>query len=708
MHTSTSRPEEGVSRRRFLRTTAVAGGVVGLGGTAGVRAQTQQPETIELGGDTAGWVGRSPDSISGDTNPTIELDAGTKYRITWENVDGKPHNIVISNRSGGTMKRTEVITEQGATQSVTFTATPKTGSYVCEVHPTSMRGEFDLGEDAAASSDGSVSDEDLYFPKGPSVRLETVVTEGPDSPLDFVVPPNSSDTYYIVDRSGGVYRYTERRGLQPEPFIDVSDELAEITGEMGLVGMAFHPNYGQNRKFYLRYSAPSREGTPDDYNHTEVLAEFTANADGTSADPDSERAVMEIPHPQEIHNSGSMAFGPDDGYLYLGMGDGGGGSDNNLGHVEDWYEPLEGGNGQDVTENLLGSILRIDVDTQDGEKAYGIPEDNPLVGRDGLGEHYAWGLRNPWRIGFSNGELYAGDVGQNSYEEINLIEKGTNYGWNIREGSHCFDPRAQEASEMSTDGSCPTKTPDNVRGGEPLVDPIIEYPHAYKGRGVGASVIGGYVYTNDRVPALTDTYVFGDFRKNIDIEEPSGSLFAATRKGEKWSTEEVTIANGDEGRIGNFVLAIGRDNDGELYVLTTTDHDPGEGTGTVYRIARDPSNAATTGNATAGNGTAGNATAGNGTVGNATSGNATANGTANATADANATAGTAANDSTAAGSATGSTASGSGSNGSGGSNGSSGGASTTQGSGPGFGALAAVSGLVLGAARFLRGRNDGD
>ena len=701
MDANTTRPDDGVSRRRFLQTTAVAGGLAGLGGTAGVRAQSQQPETITLNGKVAGWIGRSPDSIRGKANPTIELDAGTKYKITWKNVDGKPHNIVISNRSGGTMKRTEVITKQGATQSVTFTATPKTGSYVCEVHPTTMVGEFDLGEDAAASSEGSVSNEDLYFPKGPSVKFETVVTEGPDSPLDFAVPPNTKNEYYIVDRSGLVYRYTEKLGLQPQPFIDVSDKLAEITGEMGLVGMAFHPNYQQNNKFYLRYSAPNREGTPDDYSHTAVLSEFTANADGTSADADSETTILEIPHPQEIHNAGQIAFGPDDGYLYTSMGDGGGGSDNNMGHVEDWYDPLDGGNGQDVAQNLLGSVLRIDVDTQEGDKAYAIPDDNPLVGQDGLGEHYAWGLRNPWRMGFSNGELYVGDVGQNSYEEINHIKKGGNYGWNVREGAHCFEPRAKEAAELSEGSSCPTKTPDNVRGGEPLIDPIIEYPHAYKNRGVGSSVIGGYIYTNDTVPELTDKYVFGDFRKNIDIEEPSGSLFAATKKKNgDWSTEEVTISNGDDGRVGNFVLAIGRDNDGELYVLTTSDHDPGEGVGTVYRIVRDPANAnGTTGNGTAANGTAGNVTAGNATAGNATAGNATTNGAGNATSTNGTTGSTAA-------AGNGSTAGGA-SNGSSGSNNASGGESTT-GSGPGFGAVAAVSGLVLGAARFLRRRNDED
>jgi len=194
--------------------------------------------------------------------------------------------------------------------------------------------------------------------------------------------------------------------------------------------------------------------------------EFDACADGRRVRRDSERTVLEIPEPQGNHNAGDLAFGPD-GHLYVAVGDGGSGGDRGRGHVEDWYDANEGGNGQDVTENLLGSVLRIDVDGRDDGKAYAIPEDNPLVGREGLDEHFAWGLRNPWRMSFDGKELYVADVGQFAREEVSLVTNGGNYGWNVREGIECFGA-----------DDCPDETPPDVRGGEPLVDPVVEYPHS--------------------------------------------------------------------------------------------------------------------------------------------------------------------------------------------------------------------------------------
>jgi PGF-CTERM protein len=334
-------------------------------------------------------------------------------------------------------------------------------------------------------------------------------------------------------------------------------------GEKGLLGLAFHPDYAENGRLYVRYSAPLRDGMPSGFSHTFVLSEFTAS--GGTADPDSERLLLELPQPQGNHNAGSVAFGPD-GYLYVGTGDGGAGGDRGTGHAEDWYDAVAGGNGQDVTENLLGSILRIDPDsrtdggatqsprdggggTADG-KPYGIPEDNPLVGREGFDEQYAWGFRNPWRFSFApDGRLVVADVGQSDWEEVNVVERGGNYGWNVREGAHCYGA-----------DTCPTDSPTG-----PLIDPVLEYPHG--GEAVsGNSVIGGYVHRG-RLPGLRGEYVFGDF---------TGGLFVATPEGETWAPRRLTVTNTDDGRPPSALLSFGEDRDGGLYV--------GLSNGTVYRL----------------------------------------------------------------------------------------------------------------------------
>jgi glucose/arabinose dehydrogenase len=381
----------------------------------------------------------------------------------------------------------------------------------------------------------------------PAVGVETVA-EGFGSPVDFAAPGDG--TRYVADQPGVVYRLG---GGEPEPALDLRERIVDLRDgfdERGLLGLAFHPDYPDDARAFVRYSAPPREGTPDGYDHTFVLASFDA-ADGTLR-PDSERTLLEIPEPQFNHNAGSLAFGPA-GYLYVGVGDGGAGGDQGTGHVADWYEANPGGNGQDVTENLLGSVLRIDVDEGD---PYAIPEDNPLVGTDGLDEHYAWGLRNPWRMSFDGEDLLVADVGQASFEEVNRVRKGGNYGWNVREGPECFGA-----------GDCPTETPD----GDPLRDPVVAYPRS--GEDVsGISVIGGYVYRGDALPALKGEYVFADWNAN-------GELFVATPQAEgEWPTRVLSTA-GDFARV----LAFGRD-EGDLYVLTDEDGSPTGDAGRVLRL----------------------------------------------------------------------------------------------------------------------------
>jgi len=390
-----------------------------------------------------------------------------------------------------------------------------------------------------------------------SVGLETLV-DGLRGALDVAFAPDA-DRRYVVEQ-GGVIHVHEGDGVRDDPFLDIRDSVDSGGNEMGLLGLELHPGFAENRRLFVRYSAPKRDGTPGNYSHTFVLSEFEATRDGRRVRRDSERTVLEIPEPQANHNAGDIVFGPD-GYLYVAVGDGGSGGDRGRGHAGDWYDAVEGGNGQDVTENLLGSVLRIDVDGRGDGKAYAIPEDNPLVGREGLDEHYAWGLRNPWRMSFDRGDLYVADVGQSSYEEVNLVDRGGNYGWNVMEGAHCFG--AEE---------CPDETPPEVRGGEPLVEPIIEYPRS--GDEIsGISVIGGHVYRGTAIPALTGRYVFGDLNA-------AGRLFVGTPPtGDGgWETAVVPVADGDAGKVER-ILSFGRDADGEVYVLGI-----GSGDGGLHRI----------------------------------------------------------------------------------------------------------------------------
>jgi len=387
---------------------------------------------------------------------------------------------------------------------------------------------------------------------GPAVGLGPVAA-GLEQPIAVEDVPGS-DARFIADKLGTVSLQAAGE-LHSEPVLDVSEDLvAQEDWETGLLGLALHPAFSENRRFYVRYSARRREGTPEGYNHTAVLEEYRATEDLGSTVEESRRVVLEVPEPGKWHNAGDLAFGPD-GYLHVALGDGGRAvDDTGPGHVGDWHDAVPGGNGQDVTENLLGSILRIDVDDEADGENYAIPEDNPLVGEDGLDEQYAWGFRNPWKMGFHDGDLFAVDVGNDSYEEVNAVVNGGNYGWNVTEGLACH--KAQ---------GCPDETPR----GNPLVDPVVAYPHEWKGRRFGVAIIGGAFYDGAEMPALRGQYVFGDL---------SGDLFAARPVADDRHPWPVRILDVD---VEDVPIAVEAAPDGEIYVLTT-DFD---GRGTVSRIA---------------------------------------------------------------------------------------------------------------------------
>ena len=405
-----------------------------------------------------------------------------------------------------------------------------------------------------------------------AIDLE-LVADGLTSPLGLMPAGDDSGRLFVFDQVGQIWMLSAEGEMLDEAFLDLTDRMVELNegyDERGLLGLAFHPDFAENGRFFVYYSAPLREGGPEGWNHTSHVSEFMVSEDNADvANPDSERIVMQIDQPQGNHNGGQIAFGPD-GYLYVPLGDGGAANDVAEGHTPDI------GNAQD-TSNLLGSILRIDVD---GEEPYGIPADNPFDGEEGLEEIFAYGFRNPYRISFDAGgdnALYAGDAGQNQWEEVSVVTAGGNYGWNIKEGTHCFDPDNPDAQVEE----CPDTGPQ----GENLIDPVIEYQNAGVEGGLGLVVVGGNVYRGSALPELEGRYIFGDWSSSW--EAPDGALLVATpgeTEGELWEFEELSIASWENGELGAYLLSFGQDADLELYVLVSGNSGPSGNEGEIYKV----------------------------------------------------------------------------------------------------------------------------
>lgn len=347
---------------------------------------------------------------------------------------------------------------------------------------------------------------------------------GLTSPVDFQAIPGDTSRVFIVEQPGRI-RIAKSGVLQARPFLDVS-ALVSRDGEQGLLGLAFHPQYATNGRFFIHYT---------DVAGNTRLARCQVSSDPDSADP-TQTPILSVTQPFVNHNGGQIAFGPD-GYLYMALGDGGSGGD-----------PF--GNGQSLS-TLLGKILRLDVS---GAATYAIPATNPFVGQAGArGEIWSYGLRNPWRFAFDSetGAMWIGDVGQDQWEEIDVepaATGGRNYGWNRMEANHCYPP----GSACDTTG---------------LTRPIVEYDH-----GSGCSVTGGKVYRGTAMPELAGTYFYGDFCSGLirSVRLGPGGTFTTN----DWTAVLQRTTGGPMEQVSSF----GLDGRGELYILLLN--------GEIYRLRR--------------------------------------------------------------------------------------------------------------------------
>ncbi len=412
-----------------------------------------------------------------------------------------------------------------------------------------------------------------------TVDLKTIAT-GLISPITAAVAPGDEEHIYVVDQVGKLYRIQVGENKSPGTptvFLDVSSRLVKLGlfsinyDERGFLGIAFHPDFQRNGLLYTFTSEPVKgkadfstqpPGVAPDCQS--VITEWRVGRPGEkngAVDTNSARELMRIDKPYFNHNGGTLAFGPDK-MLYISLGDGGNANDVGVGHVP-------GGNAQSLAPgNVLGKILRINPLARNSANGkYGVPADNPLVGKTGAGEIFAWGLRNPYRMSFDKktGKLWVADVGQNDIEEIDIVVKGGNYGWPIKEGTFLFD---NNGGGVDAHGFVYQHSPMLPAG---LIDPIAEYDHSDHEGTPGdvesrVAVIGGFVYRGDKIKGLRGQYVFGDY---------SGELFTPLQaKGHLYTLGKnnriETLQLFGRSSLGLAVLGWAHDHDGELYLLASS------------------------------------------------------------------------------------------------------------------------------------------
>ena len=445
----------------------------------------------------------------------------------------------------------------------------------------------------------------------PKVTLE-LVAGGFKAPLLLVSPPDGSKRRFLGDQTGVVYILGADGKALAAPFIDLRPQLVDLLpafDERGLLALAFHPDFATNGRFFINYGAKPRANSPfkGKTAYTWRTSEFRVSAgDPNRADPASERVLLELDWVNRKHNGGGLAFGPD-GYLYVGVGDGGGAHG-----VPDVYVPpkLSEKDQADAfrhaaeikedpfripekfhkydryaqdTARLNGKILRLDVDKVPADgKAYGIPPTNIFRGKsEGRDEIYAWGFRNPFRISFDrlgSGDIFVSGVAESFWETVYLVDRQGNYGWSIREGTHCyiraraFDP----PEDCATTGAL----------GERINNPVIQYANwsvkrpwsTVKAEPLGTANVGGFVYRGKALPALYGKFLFGDF--SSVIQKPSGQLFVATPTAAWRALWRVEKLAGLDVRLHS----LGEDAEGEIYLMTTAQGIPVGDTGKVWKL----------------------------------------------------------------------------------------------------------------------------
>ncbi|HSV99299.1 MAG TPA: PQQ-dependent sugar dehydrogenase [Sedimentisphaerales bacterium] len=531
----------------------------------------------------------------GTENPTLPLELGKRYQIRVTNPSAHPLEIIAKASSPSQDTVLLSMSVQGSFESnpgvawtdngqgtVRFTLTGalyeamiqggRKPGYRCRPHSATMRGDFTIA---------SLPIADRIAPSPVRVDLQTVAS-GLAAPVLLVPDPARPGRLHIVDQVG-LIRVIDHGLLLDKPFLDLTSLVVPVRvnyDERGFLGLAFHPGYGDPNsvgagKFYTYTSEPV-QGVADftvqvpagtAMNHQSVVREWLWDGVSEQVDPTTSRETLRVDQPQSNHNAGHMEFGPD-GYLYIAFGDGGGANDTAAGHGPT-------GNGQNIN-TIHGAIARIDPlhpsstpDSQDSagaNGAYRVPTDNPFVGADGIDEIFAYGLRNPYRFSFDalSGALIVPDVGQNRVEEINIVRKGRNYGWNVKEGTFAFDPATGSVGRVLNDPR--------------FSDPVVQYDHDD-----GLSIIGGYTYYGTAVPALWGQYVCGDFSRQFSV--PEGRLFVADLF--TGQIQELLIgAAGDP--LGLFVKGFGQDLEGEVYLLASTALGPVGDTGVVLKIVAAP------------------------------------------------------------------------------------------------------------------------
>lgn len=351
-----------------------------------------------------------------------------------------------------------------------------------------------------------------------------------DQPVEFVSPNDGTNRNFVIAQAGKIHVFPNNPQVKSSPvFLDITGKVVS-GGERGLLGLAFHPDYQKNGYFYVNY-------TFGEDLHTAISRFQVSKTNPNVADPKSEVVLLTFKQPYSNHNGGKVAFGPD-GYLYIAVGDGGSGGD-----------PQNYGQNK---KTLLGKILRIDVNKPSGSEKYGIPADNPFKGNsEGFREEiYAYGLRNPWRFSFDEqtGDLWAGDVGQNKIEEVDIIKNGDNYGWRLMEADECFKPEDCEKKGLAL--------------------PV----HSYQqGMDTGKSITGGHVYRGKKLAALKGKYIYGDF--------VTGNIWTLTPGGNGKYNNALLM------KLDGTVSAFGEDAAHELYVCSYGD-------GKIYTLAATNGNTA--------------------------------------------------------------------------------------------------------------------